>query len=83
VHRAAAVFTRAMSTMRSQNPFLSQTDILWIFFIQFCCADHILSTAGDALTTLHLNHTANFKERERERREKERKKAQIVLELAG
>jgi hypothetical protein len=42
--------------------------------------DHILSTAGDALT-LHPYHTANFRERERERREKERKKAQIVWNL--
>jgi hypothetical protein len=45
----------------------------------FTVQDHILSTAGDALT-LNLYHITNFKERERERRVKERKKA---LKLSG
>jgi hypothetical protein len=30
---------------------LRQTGIFSLFFIQFSCADHILSTAGDALRT--------------------------------
>jgi hypothetical protein len=30
--------------------FLSQTGIFWLVFIKFYCADHILNTAGDALT---------------------------------
>jgi len=29
---------------------LSQTSMFWLFFIQLYCADHILSTAGDALS---------------------------------
>jgi RIO-like serine/threonine protein kinase len=44
--------------------------------------DHILNTAGDALT-LHLYHTINFKERERERKKREREKeSSNCLELA-
>jgi ferredoxin len=31
--------------------FLRQTGIFSLFFIQFYCADHMLSTAGDALRT--------------------------------
>jgi hypothetical protein len=34
--------------------FLRQTDIVWLFFIQFYCADHILSTTGDTLEFLFL-----------------------------
>ncbi len=34
---------------KAKTIFLSQTDIHWIFFIEFYSADHIPSTAGDAL----------------------------------
>jgi hypothetical protein len=30
---------------RAKPTFLSQTDMFWLFFIQFYCADRILSTA--------------------------------------
>jgi hypothetical protein len=48
----AAPFTSHCNTriMRSQNHFVSQTCIGWIFFSEFYCADHLPSTAGDALT---------------------------------
>jgi len=48
---AAAPFTSHgyMRKNAKPKPFSSQTDINWIFFIEFYSADHIPSTAGDAL----------------------------------
>jgi hypothetical protein len=36
--------------------FLSQTGVFWFFFIQFYCAgSHTKSSAGDSITTIHIN----------------------------
>jgi hypothetical protein len=37
--------TATCASLQIQTTFLSQTDIFWLSFIQFYCADHILSTA--------------------------------------
>jgi hypothetical protein len=40
--------------------FRSQTGNFLLFFIQFIMHDHILSTAGDALTPFFFGHTLGF-----------------------
>jgi hypothetical protein len=40
-----------LCTYVGPNHFLRQIGIFSLFFIQFYCVDHILSTAGDALRT--------------------------------
>jgi hypothetical protein len=60
-----------MATMRSQDPFLSQTDILWIFFIQFYCA------GSDTEHHWRCSYSASVSyyklQRKRERKKRERK----------
>jgi len=70
-HRCAALLlvsftSRGNNYARAKTPFPEPNRHTFGFSSSnFTVQDHILSTAGDALT-LDLYHTTNFKERERE-----------------
>ncbi len=57
--RRLLLATATCTIMMSQTIFMTQAGIdIWLVFIQFYCANHILSTSGDALThwTTNLAH---------------------------